>query len=142
LPFTGTYDHSLDVKNRLTIPAKARAALADGVTIVMSADQCLQLWPSEAYNAAANQALEGVSPFSQQGRTLRQYFFGQAVQTEMDKAGRVGLPAHVLSHAGIEKAATVVGSGDWLDVWAPERHSASTADLIAKAAEFFDGHPA
>ncbi len=142
MPFTGTYDHTLDVKNRLTIPAKARAALADGVSVVMSADGCLQLWPSEAYNAAAHEALAGVSPFSEQGRTLRQYFYGQSLQTEMDKAGRVGLPPAFLAHAGVTKAATVVGAGDWLDVWAPERHSASTANLIAKAAEFFDGHPA
>jgi MraZ protein len=143
LNFSGTYDHSLDVKNRLTVPAKARAALADGVTIVRSGDGCLQLWPTTAYEAAAEQQLAGVSPFTERGKKMRRYLYGLATQTELDKAGRVGLPAPTLSHAGLTKEATLVGGGLWLEVWDPTRYAANDAALIDEAADLFsDGFPA
>ena len=141
MPFTGTYDHTLDVKHRLTVPAKARAALADGVTIVRTPEGCLQLWPTTEYESAANKQLEGVSPFTPRGQKMHRYLFGLAHNTELDKAGRVGLPANAISHAGLSKDATLVGGGPWLEVWDPTRYA--EGDLIAEAADLFaDGHPA
>ncbi len=144
MPFTGIHDHTLDAKNRLTVPARTRAELTGAVSVVKSPDGCLQLWPASAYEAHAERELEGVSPFTERGRVLRRYFYGSSVATELDKAGRVMLPGHALAHASITREVVVVGAGDWLELWDRDAYAATDADLIGRAADLFEnlGHPA
>ena len=100
MAFTGTFEHNLDAKNRLTIPSKFRAELSKGVYLSRAMDNCISLYPSETYTQMAEQALSQVrNPLSQQGRELRRLLYGNALETELDSAGRVMLTQRFLEHA-------------------------------------------
>ncbi len=91
MAFHGTFEHSLDTKNRLTVPAKFRAALAGKVFLVRGVDPCISLYPEAVYTALTEAALSGLNPFSPQARELKRMLYGNATDTELDSAGRVML---------------------------------------------------
>ena len=95
MAFRGTFDHTLDAKNRLTVPAKFRAALADGVVLARGSERCVEVWPAADYER----------------------LHGAAFDTELDGAGRVGLPPKLLEHAGLAREVAIVGAGDSLEIW-------------------------
>ena len=93
MAFHGTFEHTLDAKNRLTVPSRFRSALAGRVFLVKGQDPCLSLYPADTYEAMANAALAGATPMTPQHRELSRYFFANAQELELDSAGRVMLPA-------------------------------------------------
>jgi MraZ protein len=115
--FRGTFDFTLDAKNRLTVPAKFRAALADGVVLAKGIERNVALWTPAAYEAQVAAALAGRNPASPQGRELRRFFSANAVDTELDSAGRVMVPAFLAEHAGLRREVVVAGAGECLEVW-------------------------
>jgi MraZ protein len=144
LAFHGTFEHSLDAKNRLTIPARFRAALAGGVFLVQGADPCISVYPAATYEAITQSALEGLNPLSSRARELKRMFHAWATDTELDSAGRVMLTPRHLGHAGIDREVVVTGAGDCLEVWErgtwAEYNAALSTELPEIAAAF--GHPA
>ena len=118
MPFHGIHDHTLDSKNRLTVPSKARAQLADGVTLSIGFERCLQVWPSRRRTPTlVQQALAPLNPFSKEARELKRFFFANSTATELDSAGRIMVPPKFAAHAGIAKDVTVIGAGDCLELW-------------------------
>jgi MraZ protein len=144
LPFHGINDHSLDAKNRLTVPAKSRAALSNTVTLTMAFDGCLELWPAAEYAQIVKQALAPLNPMSAEARELKRHFYGNSTTVELDSAGRVMLPPDFIAHAGLGKDVKVIGAGDYLELWDREAYGKQNADLIQRAADHIQsvGHPA
>lgn len=144
LPFYGIHDHTLDSKHRLTVPARARALLANGVTLTISFDKCLEVWPAEAHAQVVRRALAGMNPLTDEARALRRHFFGHTHSQDLDSAGRVMLPPNFLSHAGIDREVKVVGSDEYLELWDPAAWESQNSDLLTRAADHIAsvGHPA
>ena len=144
MAFHGTFDHTLDAKNRLTVPSKLRTAFAEGAFLVRSAEKCISLYPSATYSALTEAALSGLNPLSAQARELRRYFHSNASQVELDSAGRVMLSARQLEHASIERDVVVIGAGECLELWDPSTWAAYDQDLTARAPDITAslGHPA
>ena len=144
MPFHGIHDHTLDAKHRLTIPARSRAQLADGVTLAIGFERCLQVWPTADHAALVREALSGLNPFSEQARELKRFFFANTLATELDSAGRITVPPEFASHAGIRKDVKVVGAGECLELWDADAWGGHNTDLIARAADHIAsiGHPA
>ena len=144
MAFHGTFDHTLDAKNRLTVPSKLRTAFAEGAFLVRSAENCISLYPSTTYAALTEAALSGLNPLSAQARELRRYFHSNASQVELDSAGRVMLSARQLEHAAIERDVVVIGAGECLELWDPSTWAAYDQDLMARAPDLTAslGHPA
>ena len=117
MAFRGTFDHTLDAKNRLTVPAKFRAALADGVVLAKGVERCVAMWTPVAYEAQTAAALAGRNPLSPQARELARFFAANAIDTELDSAGRVMVPGFLLEHASLRKEVVVTGAGECLEVW-------------------------
>lgn len=117
MAFRGTFDYSLDAKNRLTVPAKFRAALSDGVVLAKGVEKCLEVWRPADYEAFTAEAQQGFHRLSPQGRKLRTFFAANSIDTELDSAGRVGIPPFLLDHAGLAKEVVVTGAEDSLQVW-------------------------
>jgi MraZ protein len=143
--FHGTFEHTLDAKNRLTVPSKFRAALSGPVFVVKGFDQkCLSVYPAQTYSALAEAALSRLNPLSGEARQLKRLFYGNAMDTELDSAGRVMLPARFLEHAGITREVIVTGAGDCLELWDRDAWEAYDAELTAKAPDLTAslGHPA
>jgi MraZ protein len=112
----GEHEHALDEKNRLTLPSKLRGAFGDGVVVTRGLDGCLYAWPVEAWKTMAAR-LEAADPFSVDGRRIRRHFFSGASHGELDKQGRLVIPATLLETAGITREVTVAGVSDHLEIW-------------------------
>lgn len=134
--FHGTFEHTLDSKNRLTVPAKFRNELRDGVFLVRGQDPCLSIFPIALYEETVQAALAPLNPMSRQAREIKRLFYASADAVDLDTAGRITLAANQLKHAGIDAREVVVtGAGDSLDVWSPGGWAAYGADLAARASE-------
>ena len=144
MAFHGTFDHTLDAKNRLTVPSKLRTAFAEGAFLVRSTEKCISLYPSTTYSSLTEAALSGLNPLHPQARELRRYFHSNASQVELDSAGRVMLSTRQLEHAGIDRDVVVIGAGDCLELWDPSTWAAYDQDLTARAPDITAslGHPA
>ena len=94
-PFRGTFDHTLDAKNRLTVPARYRATLAEGVVLAMPVDlkPCVGVWRPEEYERYTQRALAELPPLSPRLTELERFFYGSSHDAELDAAGRIMLPA-------------------------------------------------
>ena len=112
----GEHEHALDETNRLTLPSKLRGAFGDGVVVTRGLDGCLFAWPVDAWQTMAER-LEAVDPFSVDGRNIRRHFFSGASHGELDKQGRLVIPATLLDAAGITREVTVAGVSDHLEIW-------------------------
>jgi MraZ protein len=144
LAFHGTFEHTLDAKNRLTVPSKLRTAFAEGAFLVREAEKCISLYPYATYSALTETALSGLNPLSAQAKQLKRYFHSNAQQVELDSAGRVMLGSRHLEHAGIERDVVVTGAGDCLELWDRSTWEAYDQDLTARAPDLTAalGHPA
>jgi MraZ protein len=115
--FRGTFELTLDAKNRLTVPAKLRATLAEGVVLAKGVERNVGIWKPKDYEAQIQATLAGQNPMSPQARELRRFFSSGAFDTELDAAGRVMIPAFLVEHAGLAREVVVTGAGDCLEVW-------------------------
>jgi MraZ protein len=131
--FRGTFDHSLDAKNRLTVPSRFRAQLADGVVLAQDLDHCAAIWSPPAFERYVSDALGQFAPLSEEARALTRYFQANSQDTELDSAGRVMFPPWLMAHAGLRKEVFVTGAGDHLEVWDREtwsEHNGALADRV------------
>jgi MraZ protein len=136
LAFRGHYEHSLDSKDRLTVPARFRAALADGVVLSAGLDPCVEVYPTAAYTRFEEQVLGELNPLSRHGRMMRRRFHGRSHDEELDSAGRIRIPRHLIEHAGLEEGpCVVIGVADHLEIWNQRTWGAHDAEIDATAAE-------
>jgi MraZ protein len=112
----GEHEHSLDDKNRLTLPAKLRSAFEDGVVVTRGLDGCLSAYPRDAWERLAER-IKGLDPLAEGSRVMQRHFFAGATSGELDKQGRMVLPTTLIEHAGLERDVTVAGVYDHLEIW-------------------------
>jgi len=113
----GEHDHSLDDKNRLAIPAKFRAAFADGIVVTRGLDGCLYAYTRADWQKLVEGRLAELDMLSEAGRLIMRHFFSGATETELDRQGRVGIPAALIESAKLGKEVTVAGVYDHLEIW-------------------------
>src|SRR5919202_4367010 len=133
--FRGTFDFTLDAKNRLTVPAKFRAALADGVVLAAGIEPCVAIWTPAAYEAQVDAALQGSNPFSARAREARRYFSANANEVELDAAGRVMIPSRLAEHANLDREVVVIGQGQCLEVWDRDAWEQYNRDLTGRMSD-------
>jgi MraZ protein len=113
----GEHEHTLDDKNRLTLPAKFRTAFAGGVVITRGMDGCLYAYRREDWDSLVRTRLALLDPLSKQGRRMQRFFFAGAAEVEPDRQGRVMIPAALIDHAGLGRELVVAGVRDHLEIW-------------------------
>jgi MraZ protein len=129
----GEYEHTIDDKNRLTLPARFRQSFADGVVVTRGIDPCLDVYAREGWESFVASQLEGLDHFSREAREMRRFLFSAGSEAEFDKQGRVTLPAAVMKKAGLGRDVTVVGVGDHLEVWDRDAWQAHSEDIEGRA---------
>ncbi|HZQ04047.1 MAG TPA: division/cell wall cluster transcriptional repressor MraZ [Gaiellaceae bacterium] len=128
----GQHEHSLDDKNRLTLPARLREQLGDRVVVTAGLDGCLNAY-SEAEWERQVLRIRELDPLSRESRMMQRYFFANAVTGDLDKQGRIVLPASLLEQAGIERDVTVAGVYDHLEIWDRARWREHRSELEGSA---------
>ena len=132
MAFRGTFDHTLDAKNRLTVPSKFRATLSDGVVIAKGVEHCAAIWIPAEYEAYVDGALGELNPMTAQARQLERFFSANAFETELDAAGRIMIPPPVMEWAGLRKDVVVTGVRRWLELWDRETWTGVSEQLSAE----------
>lgn len=124
--FLGRYNHTLDAKGRLAIPARFRDAVADGLVLTRGIDRCLALYPLDAWRPLAEKV--SALPISDpDARNFRRLVFAEAADLALDAQGRILVPPELRRYAGLEREALVVGMDTAIEIWSPERWQAVEA---------------
>jgi MraZ protein len=138
--FLGEFEHTIDDKSRLAIPARFRPALDDGLVITRGLDRCLVIYDSESWRAMAER-VRTLNPWQADARRMQRHFFSGAVPAQPDRLGRVVIPQFLRGYALLDNEVVVVGVFDRVEVWAraawqrerseAERDSAELAEHLA-----------
>ena len=125
----GAHSYQLDPKGRLSLPARFREALADGVWVTIGQDGCLFAFPRVEWQRRADEV--AASPLSNaQGRAYARLFFGSSDELRLDVQGRLTLPGRLRDAVGIGKDVIVLGVRDRMEIWdrdSYERYEATFA---------------
>ena len=92
MAFRGLYEHSLDSKDRLTVPSRFRSQLADGVVLSKGFDPCVWVHTTAEFEELSDRFLSPHSPFGKDARALRRRFHGGSFDEKLDSAGRIRIP--------------------------------------------------
>lgn len=133
--FIGEYLHTLDPKNRISLPAKFRKELGRAVVMTRGLDHCLSVYPKKAW------AMEAESRVVHAGGTaaargLARLFLAGAMEAEVDAAGRVLIADHLKSFAGLKTKAVIVGVADRVEIWEEVAWQKYTRDIERDANAF------
>jgi MraZ protein len=114
--FLGRFDHVLDEKGRLAIPARFRGDLQEGMVITRGTDRCLYIFPMGAWQGIASR-LDALPLGDANARNLRRAAFAAAEPAELDKQGRVVLSERLRGYANLRSSVAVVGMNSYIEVW-------------------------
>lgn len=120
--FTGEYRHTVDDKGRLAIPTRLRAQLAEGGQVSAWMDGCVALHPNSEWEKLTAQ-VESLPFTDTRSRKLRRLLYGSAFEVKLDRQGRFVLPPKLREVADIETEVVLVGAGNRIELWSPERWS-------------------
>lgn len=112
--FRGQTEHSIDDKNRLTVPAKFREELGETFFVTKGLDNCLFVFSGPEWEHFEEKLRE--LPMAS-GRASHRFFFSGAAECAMDKQGRILLPANLKEYASITKDVVIVGVSNRLEIW-------------------------
>jgi len=116
--FLGQYQHSIDDKSRLMVPARFRELLEGGGYLTQGFDKCLMVM-TETHFQQVYERITAMSLTDSTARLLRRLIFSTAYKAEVDKVGRVLVPTHLRQFAELESSVIVAGQGEYFEVWSP-----------------------
>lgn len=135
--FMGEYQHSLDDKARITVPAKFRDELGSSFVITRGLDHCLFIYPRKDWELLETK-LRAMPLSRADARQFIRFFFSGAADCDLDKQGRVVLPANLREYANIREECVVIGVGARVEVWDADTwksYSSGAADSFGELAE-------
>jgi len=115
--FLGEFEHTLDDKNRLTLPAKFRDAFGSGAVVTRGMDGCLNVYAKDDWERFASKRLGELDPFSGEARQIERFLFSGAAEAEPDRQGRVMIPPALVQHARLSREVVVAGVRDHVEIW-------------------------
>ena len=135
----GEFEHTIDDKGRITVPAKFRGRLAAGLIVTKGIDPCLWLYPADVWADLA-QEINTLPLTEPRAREFRRQVFASASDSVPDRQGRVIIPPYLRQYADIDKQAVIIGLYDHCEIWSPERwrerQARSDNDPDARAEQF------
>lgn len=114
--FMGEFQHQLDAKGRIFVPAKFREELTEHFVITRGLDKCLFGYTLAEWNNI-EEKLKTLPLTKKDARKFMRMFFSGAVEVEIDKQGRINIPKHLMEYAGLSKEATVIGVSSRIEIW-------------------------
>lgn len=135
MTFRGTYEHTLDDRGRVALPARYRQEFLGGIVLALSPDGCVEVYTPSGFDLMSDEGATSPAT-SRNGRRSRRRFDAQSFDTELDRQGRILVPARFRQLAGLGGAVSIIGRRECLEIWNPDRWAneleasmaASTAD--------------
>ena len=131
--FVGRYQHSLDDKGRLILPAKFRFGFERGGNLSPQIDGCIGLWDQGGFQRQVSQRESVVNEGDKAARNKARYWASLSREIEFDKQGRFVLPIDIREYAGISSEVIIVGALDHIELWDPTVF----AEVVDGASEAF-----
>lgn len=126
LMFMSEYSHSIDAKGRVIVPAKFREELGETFVVTQGLDGCLFVFPNEEWKNF-EEKLKTLPMANKDARKFVRFFLAGAALAEVDKQGRILLPAVLRQFAGLEKDVVLVGVGSRVEIWDKKRWEECTS---------------
>ncbi|MBO5929209.1 MAG: division/cell wall cluster transcriptional repressor MraZ [Clostridia bacterium] len=128
----GRFQHNIDAKGRLFVPAKLRDKLGSTFIAAAVMDHCVCLYSLEEWNKLQ----EGLAQMPMtKARKLQRYLSANAEDVQVDSQGRILLPKHLQQYAGLEKEALVIGAGNRAEIWNPTAYESDVASMTSEDVE-------
>lgn len=118
--FFGTYEHTLDAKGRVILPARFRTAFEHGGYLTQNHDGCLALWTPDQFELQMEQK-ESSESASRADRNQARLWAATSHEVEIDRQGRMAIPARLRDFAGLHEAVLVTGIINRVELWDPTR---------------------
>ena len=120
MDFWGEYEFTLDDRGRVSVPARYRHDFSAGAILTQGRDGCVEVYTQAGYGEMAKQVavLPRTTP---EGRQSRRDFYGQSFEAELDRQGRILIPAKLRERAAVEGPVVILGSLECLEIWNPQR---------------------
>lgn len=136
--FLGRFEHSVDSKGRVAVPARFRDRLSGELIMTRGNDGCLYLFTEQSWEPLAAK-LNALPTGDEDARNLRRAVFSSAEPVELDKQGRVIIPDHLRQYAGISGDVSIIGLGEYIEIW--DTQSWKTLDSnIAQNVDVISSH--
>lgn len=135
--FMGEFQHSIDDKGRIIIPAKFRDLLGTSFVVTRGLDKCLFVYPLQEWEVL-EQKLKALPLMKSDARAFTRFFFSGATECEWDKQGRVNLPGSLRDYAKLEKDCVVLGVSNRVEIWSRdtwEQYFGQSEDTFNEIAE-------
>jgi len=135
--FLGEYQHTLDAKGRVSLPARFRANLTGKLVVSKGLESCLYVHSEAEYQDFVDR-LVAKDDFKASSRKLRRFFLAGSQEVELDSAGRVSISSVLRDFAGLEKDVAVIGNGSRIEIWDAgtwAEYNESAADDVEALAE-------
>ena len=117
--FLGRYNHTIDEKGRLTIPARFRELLENGAYVTQGFDRNLMVLTAPSFEQIYSRVNQ-MSMTDPTARQLKRLIFSAAERCEIDRAGRMLLPQFLREAVQLNGEAMIVGAGDYFEIWSPD----------------------
>lgn len=131
--FMGEFQHSIDAKGRLIVPSKLREKLGEKFVVTRGLDGCLFGYPLTEWEKL-EEKLNEMPLAKKDARTFVRFFYSAATECEIDKQGRINIPATLREHASLMKSCVIIGVSNRIEIWDEARWQAFTTE----AEENFD----
>jgi MraZ protein len=134
--FLGRYEHTIDEKGRMTIPARYRELLEDGAYVTQGFDHNLIVHPVASFEemSAKINRLAFTDPLARQ---LKRFIFSTAERCEIDRAGRILLPQFLRDVADLQGPILLIGAGSYFEIWSPSNWAAQNEQDAVDASQRF-----
>ena len=130
--FFGTFEHSLDERGRIAIPARYRPAFVDGGVLRRGPEGCAELYTQATFDEEVQRRLGSENGNRRAtSRRTRRGFLPDAYSVELDRQGRILAPPQIRDEASLVGKVLVIGCGDYLELWHPERWAQERGRLDA-----------
>ena len=125
--FRGKYEHSIDDRGRVSLPARYRNELTGKIILTMSVDGCIEVYTQEGFDEVASHVAVD-PPTTPEGRRARRAFYSESFDTELDRQGRILIPPPLRQSAAVDGTVVIAGRKECLEIWNPRRLAEVSGD--------------
>lgn len=131
--FLGEFEHAIDDKGRVAVPARFREELSEGLVLTRGFDACLQAFPRARWQELSAK-VSSLSLGSPEARTLRRILFSNAAEVEVDRQGRILIPQNLREYAGLAEQVVITGMDNYFEIWSSDRWNTVLEQLTSEGA--------
>lgn len=118
--FMGEFQHNIDEKGRIIVPAKFREGLGSNFVLTRGLDQCLFIYPEDEWKIL-EEKLKSLPLTKKDARSFTRFFFSGATEAGLDKQGRINVPQTLRSYSELEKECIVIGVSNRVEIWSKDK---------------------